>query len=165
MDFYLDEQEENNDDDSSIRPPLLFLFQLRLPKVLPPSCELRYGVISYDLKFEWDVWKGDDLLGGWERGEKIIPITVAASVNLNEIPFAGEPAEASRHQKLSFLCFNFGNADVSLAIDKVGYIPGEELRFKVKATNGTKFDVNKITVCLRQVRSLRYPWLPSWKFS
>ena len=130
-------------------PPLVFRFGLRLPKVLPPTCELRYGYISYEIKFEWDTWKCDR--AEWERRGKIIPINIGPCVNLNEIPFAGEPAEARRDEKYSFLCFNHGNASATLSVDKVGYIPGEELHFKVQAKNETKFHVDKISVSLKQV--------------
>ncbi|CAG7692164.1 unnamed protein product [Allacma fusca] len=150
MNMNLGMEDEEDESISRISRPLLFQFHLRLPKVLPPSCNLHYGFTVYDIMFEWQAWKPET--DEWEHKVKHIPISIGASVNLNEIPFAGEPAEATRHEKFSFFCLSFGSIDVNLSVNKMGYTPGEQLNFKVHTNNETKFDVEKITVSLKQER-------------
>ena len=158
VDFVDSEDDENETESVSQCHPMLFQFNLKLPKILPPSCHLQYGFIVYDILFEWQELRDWDL-NQWGHKIKSLPISIGSVVNLNEIPLAASPSESCKQEKFKFLCCNSGSIYVNMKTDKIGFVPGENLNFTILINNSAKFDVDKVEVALLQVNLLIYGYV------
>lgn len=121
---------------------LPFIYQL--PPNLPSSFSSKHGGVTYSAQVLYRrPWKWDKLV---QR-----EFDVEGVYCLNWFPVTAQPGYFTLAKKM--WC-GLGKIKANLLISKRGFLPGEELYFKLELENDTRLDLKKIRVYLIQVTIL-----------
>ncbi|CAL8109574.1 unnamed protein product [Orchesella dallaii] len=118
---------------------LPFIYQL--PPNLPGSFWSKHGGVTYTAQVLYRrPWKWDKLV---QRD-----INVQGSYNLSWYPITAQPGYFTLVKKV--WC-GLGKVKANLLIQKRGFVPGEEMHFKLELDNDTRMQLKKIRVYLVQI--------------
>ncbi|KAK3085924.1 hypothetical protein FSP39_010765 [Pinctada imbricata] len=105
-------------------------FTIQLSPNLPCSFEGRRGHVRYTCKASLDrPWKFNE---STKRA-----FTIIRHFDLNHIPTALMPVFAEQRQSIEGCCCSAGDIEVSMGLNKTGYVPGEPILYDINITNNS----------------------------
>uniref|UniRef100_A0A0P6EZD4 Arrestin domain-containing protein n=1 Tax=Daphnia magna TaxID=35525 RepID=A0A0P6EZD4_9CRUS len=108
-----------------------FPFSFVLPQQIPSSFEGAHGSVRYTIRAVYERRLK------WNHECKI-PITVNSITDLNAIPEASVPIQASGFKTLRILGFTSNPITAKFWLDRAGYVPGEKMKFNAEVENLTR---------------------------
>lgn len=118
-------------------------FSLQLSGNLPSSFEGSRGHVRYFCKCTIDrPWKFDSHV---KRA-----FTVIHHLDLNLTPQAPIPLDGQIRREIEGCCCSAGSVDVSLSLNKTGFVPGEPIVFDIIVDNQSDYVINTVELVLIQ---------------
>ena len=118
-----------------------------MPANLPCSFEYKHGHVRYEVKA---------ILGQPQKVDKCTKraFTVLRKLDLNDVDNARESVEVQNETKVTTVgCFPAGLINVTMGMDKKGYVPGEVVAPKINLNNASNRNVT-VTVELEELIKL-----------
>ncbi|ESO83041.1 hypothetical protein LOTGIDRAFT_169670 [Lottia gigantea] len=124
-------------------------FSANLPSSIPSSFEGSHGYIRYYCEAMLSTQGESD-----QREAK--NFTLIHHIDLDKVPAARVPIKAEDNEYIQGLCCgNVGEYTVKLDVDKTGYVPGEEMYYRIRLMNASSLSTRSVSLILRQITTYK----------